>query len=263
MEIILATATEPPPTVQQPSPLPRVFSLRFSGVGMWFAGLFFAFSLFPSLLPRAGYVQGVASGITIMIGYLIGVGIQTLWRYLQIPALPARPGKWLRIGAYAFLALTVVSAIWQYVGWQNEVRSIFDKPAISPTAWPVIVLVTVVVAALILIIARSLRKLAVFGTRLLGRILPPRLAQLISVGVIAALLWSLVTGVLVNAFFGGANAVFSVRDTATTEGTVETTSTVRSGGPDSLVSWESLGRKGRDFVGTGPTVEQINEFTGG
>ncbi len=230
---------------------------------MWFAGLFFAFSLFPSLLPRAGYVQGVASGITIMIGYLIGVGIQTLWRYLQIPALPARPGKWLRIGAYAFLALTVVSAIWQYVGWQNEVRSIFDKPAISPTAWPVIVLVTVVVAALILIIARSLRKLAVFGTRLLGRILPPRLAQLISVGVIAALLWSLVTGVLVNAFFGGANAVFSVRDTATTEGTVETTSTVRSGGPDSLVSWESLGRKGRDFVGTGPTVEQINEFTGG
>lgn len=260
----MTTATETPAPIQeQPSALPRVFSLRFSGVGMWFAGLFFALSLFPSLLPRAGYVQGIASGITIMIGYLIGVGIQTLWRYLQIPALPATLGKWLRIGAYVVLAVLVVSAIWQYVGWQNEVRSIFDKPAISPTAWPVILLVTVVVAALILIIARSLRKLAAFSARLLGRILPPRLAQLISVGVIVALLWSLVTGVLVNAFFDGANAIFSVRDTATTEGTVETTSTLRSGGPESLVTWETLGRKGRDFVGTGPTVEQINEFTGG
>ncbi len=260
----MATATETPPAVQKaPSSSPKVFSLRFSGVGMAFAALFFAFSLFPSLLPRAGYVQGIASGITIAIGYLIGVGVQTLWRYLEIPTPRPSITKWLKGAAYVFLALVVVSAAWQFVGWQNEVRRIFDKPAVSPTMWPIILLVTVVVAGLILIIARSLRKLAVFGTRLLARVLPPRLAQGVSVGVIVVLLWSLVTGVLVRGFFDGANAMFSVRDTATTEGTVQTTSTLRSGGSESLVSWESLGRKGRDFTGTGPTVEQINEFTGG
>ena len=260
----MATLTEEPtPVHDEPRPLPKVFSLRFSGVGLWFAALFFAFSLFPSLLPRAGYVQGIASGITITIGYLIGVGLQTLWRYLQIPSPRPSITKWLKIVAYVLVGLIVVSAIWQYVGWQNEVRRIFDKEPISPAAWPIIVLVTVVVAAIILIVARSLRKLAAWGTRLLGRVLPPRLAQLISVVVIVALLWTLVTGVLVRGFFDGANAMFSVRDTATSEGTVQTTSTLRSGGPESLVTWESLGRKGRDFTGTGPTVEQINEFTGG
>jgi uncharacterized membrane protein len=242
---------------------PKVFSPHFSGIGMWFAALFFAFSLFPSLLPRAGYVQGVASGITIMVGYLIGVGVQTVWRYLEIPPTPPKVSRWLKAGLIVLVGLVVASAIWRYVGWQNEVRRIFDKESISPMAWPVIVLVTVLVAGLILIIARSLRKLAVFGSGLLGRILPPRLAQLVSVGVIVVLIWSLVTGVLVRGFFSGANAVFSTRDTATSEGTSPTQSTVRSGGPQSQVSWDSLGRKGRDFVGTGPTVEQIDAFTGG
>ena len=57
--------------------------------------------------------------------------------------------------------------------------------------------------------------------------------------------------------------MFSTRDTATSEGIVQTTSTLRSGGPESLVEWDTLGRKGRDFVATGPTVEQIDEFSGG
>ena len=42
------------------------------------AGLFFAASVQPSLLPRAGYVQGIASGITLMIGYGLGAGGQHL-----------------------------------------------------------------------------------------------------------------------------------------------------------------------------------------
>ncbi len=241
----------------------RVFSVTFSGVGIWFAVLFFAFSLFPSLLPRAGYLQGIASGITIMVGYLIGVGLQTLWRYLQIPSLPVKVARWVTGILWVLVGLAVASSIWRYVGWQNELRTIFAKDPISPSVWPVIVVVTVLVAALILIVARSLRKLAKFGTRLLNRIFPPRLSQLISVGVIVVLLWSLITGVLVRGFFDGANAMFSTRDTATSEGVVPTTSMLRSGGPESAVTWESLGRKGRDFVATGPTVEQIDEFSGG
>ena len=259
-----AIATEPSPaTEQSTAPYPKVFSLKFSGVGLSFAALFFAFSLFPSLLPRAGYVQGIASGITIMIGYAIGVGIQALWRYLEIPTPRESRKRWIKAILLGLVGLAVVSAIWQYVGWQNEVRSIFDKEPISPVTWPVIVLVTVLVAALILIVARALRKLTVFGTRLLGRRLPTRLAQAISVAVLAVVVWTLVTGLLVNGFFTAANAMFSTRDTATSEGIVQTTSTLRSGGPESLVEWDTLGRKGRDFVATGPTVEQIDEFSGG
>ena len=247
----------------QPGVYPRIFSPRFSGVGMAFAALFFAFSLFPSLLPRAGYVQGVASGITIMIGYGLGAGIQAIWRFLQIPTPRPSRQRWIKAVLLGLIGLSVVSAIWQYVGWQNEVRSIFDKDPISPVTWPVIVVVTILVAGLILIVARSLRKLAVFLSSLLSRKLSPRLSQAISILVLALLIWTLVTGVLVNGFFAAANAMFAPRDSATTAGTVPTTSTLRSGGPQSLVSWESLGRKGRDFVATGPTVEQIDAFSGG
>ncbi len=261
-----AVATEAPQDSDaQPAvpPSRRVFTLKFSGVGMWFAALFFAFSLYPSLLPRAGYVQGIASGITVMVGYALGVGIQTLWRFLQIPTPRPSRAKIIKRIFLVLLVLSVATAIWQYVGWQNEVRSIFDQPSTSPVTWSSILVVGVLVAALILVIARSLRRLAAFGTRLLGRRLPPRLAQAISVGALVLLIWLLVTGILVNGFFAGANAMFSTRDTATTEGVVQPTSTSRSGGPNSLVPWASLGRKGRDFVATGPTVEQIDAFTGG
>ena len=46
---------------------------------------------------------------------------------------------------------------------------------------------------------------------------------------IALMIWLLVTGVLVNGFFAAANALFAPRDSATTEGVVQTTSTLRSG----------------------------------
>ena len=37
---------------------------------------------------------------------------------------------------------------------------------------------------------------------------------------------------------------------------------MRSGGPQSLVSWDSLGHQGRIFVGDGPTVDQLSKFNG-
>ena len=87
-------------------------------------------------------MQGIASGITIMIGYGIGVGIQALWRYLEIPTPRGE-----RAGSAGILRgsgrVAVGPGVWQYVGWQNEVRELFDKEPISPRHWPVIVLVTV------------------------------------------------------------------------------------------------------------------------
>jgi uncharacterized membrane protein len=39
-------------------------------------------------------------------------------------------------------------------------------------------------------------------------------------------------------------------------------SDLRSGGPQSLVSWESLGHQGRVFISGGPSVEDLTEFNG-
>ncbi|MDP2013996.1 MAG: alpha/beta hydrolase, partial [Actinomycetota bacterium] len=154
-------------------------------------------------------------------------------------------------------------SIWRQVGWQNEIRTTFGMPSVSFTVWPVIIGVAAVTAVVILIVSRSLRRLfaAVFGW--LGRLLPPRLAKVLGAGALLLLIWLLITGLLVNGFFAVANTMFSTRDGATSPGIVQTTSTLRSGGPDSLVKWDELGRQGRSFVATGPTVAQLDAFSGG
>jgi uncharacterized membrane protein len=70
------------------------------------------------------------------------------------------------------------------------------------------------------------------------------------------------SGLLLNGLATLADRSFSVRNTTTAEGAVQPTSALRSGGPGSLVSWESLGRQGRSISGTGPSAEAIAAFTG-
>ena len=70
------------------------------------------------------------------------------------------------------------------------------------------------------------------------------------------------SGVVLDALVSMADRSFARLDTQTSGGAVEPTSTLRSGGPGSLVSWESLGRQGRRFTGTGPTADDIAAFTG-
>ena len=42
----------------------------------------------------------------------------------------------------------------------------------------------------------------------------------------------------------------------------EPTAPERSGSPASLITWDTLGRQGRNFVGRGPTTDDIAAFTG-
>src|SRR3954449_7443273 len=55
---------------------------------------------------------------------------------------------------------------------------------------------------------------------------------------------------------------FSVKDDGTEQGAVEPTAAERSGSPASHVPWADLGLQGRNFVGTGPTPEELRAFSG-
>ena len=242
----------------------KVFTLSFSGPGLLVAALLFALSLEPSLLPRDPLFQGVVSGITIMIGYGIGVFGQWAWLYLGLRT-PERGSTTQRVivsvAAVAIGLFTVVS-VWRHVGWQNDVREIFGEDPISPTVWLVIVPVTLIVAGLILIISRSLRKLFRWVARWLEKVTSQRAARLLGGVIVAFLVVLLVNGVLIDGLFTAANGAFSVRDTETEEGITQPQAAERSGSPESLVPWDTLGRQGRKFTGTGPTVEELNEFHG-
>jgi uncharacterized membrane protein len=232
-------------------------------VGLTVAAWFFALSLLPSLLPRAAMVQGIVSGVTVMIGYGLGAGAQALWRYLGIPTVQ---GRARRVLVAIFVGLGLWAAVftgWRQVGWQNEIRTLYGMEPVSPSVWPVIIGVTAALAVLILVVSRSLRLLFRTVFQWLGRRLPPRVALVVGSAVLLALIWSLLTGVLVNGFFTVANNIFAPRDTLIAEDMRRPTEPERSGSPQSLSSWELLGRQGRYFVGGGPSVADLDAESGG
>lgn len=225
--------------------------------------LMFVVSLWPSLLPKLPVTQGIVSGISFMVGYGLGAGWQWAWHYLGM----STPRRWvwaaLRWLWFAVLAYLLLIAIWRFVGWQNEMRDTFGMEPISAMIWLTIIPVAFVSSALILIIVRALRRLFGFLTTWLGQVFPRRLAVLLGGVGLVLMVWGLWSGVLVNTFFAVANQVFAPRDTVTAGGIAQPTSQLRSGSPESLVGWETLGEEGRTFVATGPSVEELNAFHGG
>jgi uncharacterized membrane protein len=244
---------------------PKVLSLRHSRAGLVGASLFFALSLAPSLLPRTGLFQGVMSGITMAIGYGLGTFASWLWHYLGLPVATrsTTAGKVVLGVTLGVVAVVFLVSVWRQVGWQNDVRDLFGMDSIGPSVWLPIVPVTLVVALLLLLAARGVRRLFGLLVGWGGRVMPPRVARVVGVLGVGILAAALVSGVLVNGLFAAANRSFSVRDDTTMEGIERPTSELRSGGPGSLVEWDTLGRQGRRFVATGPTVEELDAANGG
>ncbi|WP_169816390.1 alpha/beta hydrolase [Demequina soli] len=242
---------------------PRLLEPTFSGVGLVAGALFISISLEPSLLPRIPVVQGVASGVSFMVGYGLGAGAHAVWNYLEVPNLRGRARTvvaWLVLGA---IGLSLSLSIWRWVGWQNGIRQTFGMDDLNPTAWPIVAGVAIVIASALLVVSRALRAAFRWADRLAVRYLPHRLAVTLATLAMVLLLWLLVSGVLVRGFFIGANAAFSVRDTHDIAGTEVTHSALRSGGDGSLTPWDTLGRQGRKWVAGGPTVEDLDAYSGG
>jgi uncharacterized membrane protein len=233
--------------------------------GVVVAVLFFGLSLAPSLLPRTALFQGVVSGITVAIGYGLGVLGAWLWRYFEIPtpSRSSRVGRALLWGPVAVAVLVTVAFAWRQVGWQNDVREIFGQEPTEPWVWLVIVPVTALVAALLVLVGRGIGRLYRWVVRRIEGALPRRVANAIGFVTVALVLLGLWSGVIVDGFFSLANRSFSVQDTSTPDGLVQPTSALRSGSPESLAAWDTLGRQGRRFVATGPTVDELDAFSGG
>ncbi|WP_084039549.1 alpha/beta-hydrolase family protein [Demequina sp. NBRC 110053] len=252
--------TEPPPERER---APGILEPSFSAVGLLTGLYFFAISLTPSLLPRAGYAQGIGSGVAFMVGYGLGAAVFAVWRFLSGPTAKGRVRVVLVLTVLALIGVQAGLAVWSYVGWQNDLRLLFGMEPLSPLVWPVIVAVGALVAAALLIIARSLRTLFRWTDDLLDRWLPRRLAVAIAALVLIAALWWVASGAFVNAFFTTSNWISSGRDLQDKPGVTQPSSELRSGSEASLVPFDTLGRQGRSFVSSGPTAADIDEVTGG
>jgi uncharacterized membrane protein len=234
---------------------------RYTLPGAWVALVFACLAFTPSLLPRSAVLQGVVCGITAAIGYGVGVAGAWTWRaFADRDPRPPRPGAWRVFAISAAVALVLALVLGQW--WQAQLRDLMGAPTPNPL---LLVLLPLAAAALftgLVALSRWLRNLYRWVAVRLRRWMGPRAARALGWVTVVVVTWLVTNGLLLNGLAGLADRSFSVRNTATAEGVTQPTGTLRSGGPGSLVSWDSLGRQGRTITGTGPTAEDISSFTG-
>ena len=230
--------------------------------GLIGAVLFFCLSLTPSLLPRSWLLQGVLGGLAAVLGYGLGAAVGWAGRGLVRwrPSARGRRRAWTVLVAVSVVLLGVF--LWLGARWQADVRALMGMDRY--VAWSAlgIVLVGVPVFGLLLLLARAIR----LGTRTLGRGLARFVARpvavAVGVAVAAVLVLGFVQGFLFTAFVEGANRASSLTNGTTSVDARQPTSSSISGGPGSLVAWDTLGFQGRDFTGRAPTLEELAAFTG-
>lgn len=228
---------------------------RLSISGLALSGWFYIDSLRPSLLPRGLVAQSVVSAIWTLLGYGLGAAlgllISTLFKF-KIPRVFKR---------LVFVIALMAGLIVTFTGsnWQKQQIELLQ---LSERAYPPILtfLLAIVIILLVLTIGKAIHAFVVFITNHLDRWFTRWLSYLGAIVLVIFLLYvSLSYGVL------KLQQNLERGQRAFDPAVIQPASSLRSGSPESLVNWEGLGKKGREFVGTisgSYSVEPIRVYAG-
>ena len=235
---------------------------RYTFTGTAGGLIFIWFSMTPSLLPRTALFQGLVSGVSGAIGY--GLGVFTVWlvRYMRSKDSSPPPPVWawkalIPIGVVGMVVMAI-----RFHVWQDDVRDLMGVKHLEWYDYPEAAILSLVVLFTLVEIGQLIRRLIIFLIGQVDRIAPFRVSATIVVVALVVLTITLLNGVVIKFTMNQLNSSFNA---VNEEGKAETAAPktrLRSGGPESLVSWESLGHQGRIFVQAGPSVAKLTEFNG-
>ncbi len=256
-----AETTAQAPPQQKPAKKPwweRHYTFTGTAVGLVFIWL----SLTPSLLPRGPLFQGIVSGAAGAIGYGLGVFAVWLVRYMRSKdtSPPAPRRAWIGLVVIGIIG-QILMIIYFHV-WQDEVRDLNGVERLGFWDHPLTAVLSIVVLFIFVEIGQLIGKLVRYLVRQLNRIAPPRVSAVVVVALLLALTIALLNGIVVRFAMTTINKTFAAVNDETDPKFPAPTSRLRSGGPQSLASWESLGHQGRVFVSAGPTVDELTKFNG-
>lgn len=266
MDSVTGTATTAPPF--RGTALERTLGRaltrwpHYSLPGVVGAMLFGAVSFTPSLVPRDWLIQGVVSGFSAVVGYAFGVVLAWLVQAVVDWRPSPRAGRRLRYAVAAMGLPLTVASLWLGQQWQQQIHQLVNLPPPETYAWVRILLVGMIVFVAIVALGRALRAAAAWLTTRLLPLVPDRLAHPLAIVILVTVMVGLNNGVIERGLISAANAGFGAVNGTTDPGTFRSMVPERSGSPESFISWDSLGRQGRNFIGTGPGVGALERFSG-
>ncbi|OBK36233.1 hypothetical protein A5658_06305 [Mycobacterium sp. 1245111.1] len=236
----------------------RHYTFTGTAVGL----VFIWFSMTPSLLPRGPLFQGLVSGLAGAIGYGIGVFAVWLVRFMRSrdSSPPAPRRAWLVLIAVGAMGM-VAMVIWFHV-WQDRVRNLMGVKHLTWHDYPLTAALSLIVLFGVVEAGQLIRRLVHFLDLRLDRFAPPRVSAVIVVTLLLVLTTAILNGVVVKFAMRTMNNTFETVNNEMAPDSAAPHTPLRSGGPFSLVSWESLGHQGRIFVRGGPSVAQLSAFNG-
>ncbi|MCT8160298.1 alpha/beta hydrolase [Pseudoruegeria sp. SHC-113] len=235
---------------------------RFHPLPLLLATACFCAALTPSMVPRDAMLLGLLAGLVAGIGYEIGNQIRRLWNGFELPHLPATPARLLRRGAYGISLAAIVYCLFRAADWQNATRAVMSLAPVDETH-PLTVATYGAVAFLGLwLLCRLLGTAFDVVERLLRPIVPARVGVVLALIAVGWLAWSLASGVLITRAFQAADATFEAADLLIEPAFPRPDDPQKTGSDASLLRWEELGRRGREFVASAPSPQEISAFSG-
>jgi uncharacterized membrane protein len=235
----------------------------FSTTGLLVGTLFFALSMSPTLLPRTEIVQGVISGLALVSGYGVGVLWVWLWSYFELPKPRSKNQAIMQIIAGVIFLLIAVIFLWKASGWQNSVRELMGleenatvNPFLIGTIAVAVFLTVLLLGRLFLAIKRNLSKK-------LEHYIPRRVSYVVGLVTTFVLFWLVANGLLFSLLLQFADSSYQQFDALMEPEYDQPAEPIKTGSIESILSWEEMGREGRRFLSTGPSAEDIREFTSG
>ena len=221
----------------------------------------------PSLLPRPWYFQGLIGGISALIFYVIGLVIQEIWQLFarwsgfRMTVRP-RARTVLRRIWYVVLALAVLAYPFVNAAWHSYVTSYVGEQPPGPLYPLASIFAAILVGALFIGIYHLFVKLTHWVTaRLERRVVRVAIARFVAIVVTIVAVVAVFDQVVIRGLLLAAKEQADAVNKSTPTGVFRPASPLRSGGPGSLVPWDSVGADGKSFIASGPNAARVSVVT--
>ncbi|MBN8533059.1 MAG: alpha/beta-hydrolase family protein [Rhizobiales bacterium] len=231
-------------------------------LGLTLGAIGFLAALTPGMIPRPWHLQGLIAGIAFGALYGLGVIFAALWGWLGLAVPCGMVRRRLSIGVSIVGLLLVSLGLFRVTAWQNSVREMMALPSVE-TGHPIwVAMVGASVAALLIVLGKAFHAIGRLVAARLRPMMPTRIATLFGLAVAATLLVTLANGVLLRSLIQTMDSAYQRLDALLPSDLAAPIDGTKTGGPASLIRWQSLGSEGRNRVLSYPSRTEIEVVTG-